>query len=109
MAASVSDNGPAAGATFTLSATVSNDGDEASAGHDVALLPVGGCNYHDLRHGVRHGPRGGACRFGNQQSVLGRVRAVDSWNVLLRRLRGRSGGASPTRPTTARYPYGWKW
>ena len=30
VAASVSDNGPAAGATFTLSATVKNDGDEAS-------------------------------------------------------------------------------
>ena len=31
VAASVSDNGPAAGATFTLSATVRNAGDEASA------------------------------------------------------------------------------
>ena len=61
VAASVSDNGPAAGATFTLSATVRNAGNEASAATTLRFyLRVDGCDHHHLRHGGGYGRGGGA-------------------------------------------------
>ena len=54
----VDDAGPEPGATFTMSATVSNTGD------DAALLPVDGRDNHDSGHGSGDGRGGRACGFG---------------------------------------------
>ena len=91
-APTVSDNGPDAGATFTLSATVRNDGDESLGGQDAALLPFGRCDHHDIRHAGGHGRGSRACGFGDQQRVGESDCAVDAWDVLLRGLRGHGDG-----------------
>ena len=101
-APSVSNSAPAVGATFTLSATVRNAGDESSAGHDVALLPFDGCDHHNIRHAGGHGRASRACGFGNQRRVGDPDRAVDCGDVLLRGVRGCGDGGVGRRPTTAR-------
>ena len=91
-APSVTDSTPDAGATFTLSATVRNDGSKSAAAGDAALLPVDGRDYHDIRHTGGHGRSGAACRVGDQQRVGESDRAVDAGDVLLRGVRGRGDG-----------------
>ena len=44
----VSESSPETGGSFTLSATVSNDGDGECTGHDAALLPLEGCDDYNL-------------------------------------------------------------
>ena len=61
-------------------------------GHDAALLPVDGRDYHDIRHTGGHGRGRSACDFGDQQRVGESNRAVDCRDVLLRGLRGRGDG-----------------
>ena len=81
---SVTDGTPDAGATFTLSAEVRNDGGRILGGHDVALLPLDGRDRHDIRHPGGHGRGCGSCDLGKQQRVGGSARAGDRWNILLR-------------------------
>ena len=52
---SVSDSSPAAGASFTLSATVRNRGDGFVGRDDAALLPFDRRCDHDRRHAGGHG------------------------------------------------------
>ena len=59
---SVNNNSLDTGASFTLSATVRNDGDGRRGGDDAALLPVDGRHDHDLRHRGGHGRGRGAFR-----------------------------------------------
>ena len=56
-APSVSDSGPTAGATFTLSATVRNAGDGASAATTLRYYRSTGCDDHDIGHGGGDGPQ----------------------------------------------------
>ena len=62
----VSDSGPAAGATFTLSA----DGEKRWRGqfgcHEAALLPLDGRDDRYVRHTGRHGRGCGPCGCGKQ-------------------------------------------
>ena len=83
-APSVTDGTPAAGATFTLSAEVRNDGGRIRGGHDVALLPIDRCDRHDIRHTGGYGRGCGSCDLGKQQRVGGSDRAGDRWDILLR-------------------------
>ena len=55
---SLSDSSPSAGAQFTLSAMVRNDGDYRLHGVSAAFLPVDGCDDLHIGHGDRHGPGG---------------------------------------------------
>ena len=64
--ASVNDVEPAAGESFTLSATVKNEGGGAAGGDDAALLPVDGRDDRYIRHTGRHGRGCGACGCGKQ-------------------------------------------
>ena len=94
---SVTDSTPDAGATFTDEVGAVCDGEKRRerivGGHDAALLPFDGRDRHDIRHAGGHGRRGrSACGFGDQQRVGEPDRAIDSWDVLLRSLRGRGGG-----------------
>ena len=72
----VSDTSPETGASFTLSATVSNAGDGESAGDDAAVLPVDGRDDHDIGHGGGDGRGGRTCGFGERQPVGGVGRAL---------------------------------
>ena len=61
----VSDTSPETGASFTLSATVSNTGDGESVATTLAVLPVDGRDNHDIGHGGGDGRGGYACGFGD--------------------------------------------
>ena len=88
----VNDSGPAAGATFTLSATVRNDGDEASAATTLRYYRSTERDDHDIRHRGGHGRGRRACGFGNQRRVGESDREVARWDVLLRGVCGRGDG-----------------
>ena len=86
----VSNSAPAAGARFTLSATVRNDGGEASAVTTMRFYQSTERDHHAIRHASGHGRSGGACPVGNQQPVgdeqqsVGKAgRSGGPWNVLL--------------------------
>ena len=71
---SVSDSSPGRrGDSFTLSATVRNAGDGASAAHDAAVLPVDGRDDRDVRHGGGHGRRSAGLAAGASSSRVGRI------------------------------------
>ena len=86
---SVSDSGPAAGAQFTLSATVRNDGSGAAGATTLRYYRSAGRNHHDIGREGGHGRGGEACRFREQQPVGGPCRPGDAGNLLLRGVRGR--------------------
>ena len=83
---SVSDSSPTPGATFSLSAAVRNDGD------DAAVLPFDGRGDHECRHLGGHGRSRGAFRRGDEPRVDQPDGAVVGGHVLLRRVRGRGNG-----------------
>ena len=86
---SVSDSTPTAGGNFTLSATVRNGRGWSFGGHDATLLPVNRRDDHNIRHGGGHRRRDRAFDFGKRQRVSGSYSTFKSWDILLRRVRGR--------------------
>ena len=64
----LSESAPTAGARFTLSATVRNQGNDSSV-HHAALLPVHRLDHHDRRYGGRHGLRVPPRRIGEHSRV----------------------------------------
>ena len=88
----VSDSTPGIGASFTLSATVSNVGDGESPATTPALLPIDGRDDHDIRHCRGHGRRWCACGVRHERGVDLADGAGDGGRILLRRLRGYGGG-----------------
>ena len=84
---SVSDSSLETGGTFTLSATVSNQGDGEAPSDDSALLPLHGRNDHDFRHRGRNRPGGRTVAIGYQPTVDLADSAIDRRHVLLRGLR----------------------
>ena len=90
---SVTDSTPDAGATFTLSATVRNDGRRIVGGHDAALLPFDGRDRHDIRHAGGHGRGCWGLRLRGPASESVSLTAPSTrWDVLLRGVRGRGDG-----------------
>ena len=68
-APSVTDSRPATGASFTLSATVRNQGSGSAVGHDAALLPFHGWDDFHQRYAGRHGPGERPGGVGHQRRV----------------------------------------
>ena len=64
---SVSDSSPNAGGSFTLSATVRNQGNGLSASTTLRYLPLNGRDDFEHRYGSRHGHRERTCRCRNQR------------------------------------------
>ena len=89
---SVSDSSPAAGASFTLSATVSNTGDGESVATTLRYYRSTDADDHAVGHGGGHGSGSGAGRFGEQQRVGGPDRAGEPGDILLRCVCGRGDG-----------------
>ena len=88
----VSNSGPAAGAQFTLSATVRNDGEGSVAATTLRYHQSTDATITATDTSAGDGRHCGACRSGEQQPVGGADGAVEPWNVLLRSVRGRGGG-----------------
>ena len=88
----VSDTSPETGASFTLSATVSNAGRRAICGDDAAVLPIDRFDDLFVGHPGRHGRGGGIGRLGDERRVDLADRALDGGHVLLRGMRGRGDG-----------------
>ena len=68
---SVSDSGPPAGAQFTLSATVQNDGEGSAAATTLRYHQSTDATITTTGHGAGDGRHCGACRIGEQQSIGG--------------------------------------
>ena len=88
----VSDTSPETGASFTLSATVSNAGMTGIGSDDTAVLPVDGRDDHEIGHGGGDGRGGCACGIGDQCGVDFVDGAGDGGSVLLRGVRGHGDG-----------------
>ena len=85
--ATVDDSSPTTGASFTLSATVRNQGSGSSAA--TTLRYYRSADWHlVVGYGGGHGPSGRAVGVGDQPSVDPSDRAVHGRDVLLRGLRG---------------------
>ena len=85
----VNDSSPATGAPFTLSATVRNAGDGASAATTLRYYQSTDETITTADTEVGTAAVGGACRFSDQQRVDQPDGAVDGGHVLLRRVRRR--------------------
>ena len=59
-----SPSGTPPGGSISLKAGVKNDGDADCPGDDAALLPLDGCDDHDVRHVGGDGCGVGPCGFG---------------------------------------------
>lgn len=91
---SVSDSSPAAGANFTLSAEVRNDGNGALPATTLRYYRSMGAMIKASDKAGGHGHGVGACRFGEQRGVDLADDDLVSRN-LLRRVCGRSNGMNP--------------
>ena len=89
---SVEDSNLNTGASFTLSATVRNAGDEQSGGVDAAVLPIDRFDDLFVGHPSRHGRGGGIGRLGDERRVDLADGAGDGGHVLLRGVRGCGDG-----------------
>ena len=88
--AMVSDSAPAAGASFTLSAAVRNQGSGPSASTTLRYYQSTDSAISSSDTPVGTGPVGGLPASGYEQPSVGQPdRAVHTGHVLLRRLRGR--------------------
>ena len=86
---SVSDSGPAAGAQFTLSATVRNDGSGAAGATTLRYYRSADETITTSDTEVGTDAVTGLARFRKQQPVGGPCRPGDAGNLLLRGVRGR--------------------
>ena len=87
---SVSDSGPAAGGDIHPVGDGEKRWRGQLGGYDAALLPVEGCKDYDHRHRSGYSRGGRAIRFGERERISGANRTGERWDVLLRRVRGRS-------------------
>ena len=88
----VSDIGPAAGAQFTLSAAVSNDGEGAAEATTLRYYRSTDAAITTSDTSVGTVAIARACRIGEQQQIGGSDGAVERGHVLLRSVRGRGVG-----------------
>ena len=86
--ASVSDSSLTPGQSFTLSATVRNQGTGEAAATTLALLPLDQPDDFHARYPSRHRPGGGSCGFGDKCRVDPPDGSVECRHLVLRGLRG---------------------
>ena len=91
-APSVSDSGPAAGASFTLSATVRNDGDGASPATTLRYYRSTDAAISTSDTAVGTDAVDALAASGTSAESIALNCACDCGDLLLRRLRGRGGG-----------------